>query len=200
MSKEKEGFATRWSRLKVETNDQSAPIKDGEEQEEALLNTPENVEDKSVRNVENAVDDEMLTEDDFSDVDFDSLDKSADYTRFMQSNVPDIIQQKALRKLWDSDSVFEVLDGMNDYDEDFTGNGLAGKALKTAYKVGRGFLEKEDSDKDETDEGHDHKKLAQDEGSENVVEATQKPADALEVETNAPIKTALNTTDTEELD
>jgi len=137
MSGEDKGFASRWSERKVaarESEDDTTPLPDEE-----------------LAPVTEETDDELLTEEDFDDVDFEALDKSSDYTRFIKANVPAAIQKKALRKLWASDPVFEVLDGMNDYDEDFTGNGLAGKVLKTAYKVGRGFL----SDEDEPDKLED---------------------------------------------
>jgi len=164
MSEEEEGFASRWSRRKIETQKSSTKL--GEKGDVVVLDGTEELEAVSATaqegEVDKTTDDGLLSEEDFDDVDFDALDKSADYTRFMQSNVPAAIQQKALRKLWDSDSVFEVLDGMNDYDEDFTGDGLAGKALKTAYKVGRGFIEKDTSDI--LDENH---KLKQETITEN---------------------------------
>lgn len=35
-----------------------------------------------------------------------------------------------------------MLDGLNDYDEDFTGAATAGTAVKTLYKVGQGLIDK----------------------------------------------------------
>ncbi len=144
MSDEENGFATRWSKRKA-ANREETLVEDTHEEEVAIL-----VGDDGNALEATASEAEMLTEEDFDDVNFEDLDKSSDYTRFINANVPAVIQQKALRKLWASDSVFEVLDGMNDYDEDFTGNGLAGKVLKTAYKVGKGFL-----DDDETEQKDD---------------------------------------------
>lgn len=138
MSGEEKGFASRWSKRKAEAREESAVDDFVEEQTIASLKEQDEIQETEVS------EDELLTEEDFDDVDFDALDKSSDYTRFIKPNVPAAIQKKALRKLWDSDSVFEVLDGMNDYDEDFTGDGLAGKVFKTAYKVGRGFITDED--------------------------------------------------------
>lgn len=143
MADEDEGFLSRWSKRK--TDIRSGNSEDVEQQTAALapeVGTDEN-EITSVVSTEDTQP-EMLEEADFEDVDFDELDKSSDYTRFIKANVPAAIQKRALRKLWASDSVFEVLDGMNDYDEDFTGNGLAGKIFKTAHKVGRGFITDED--------------------------------------------------------
>ncbi len=138
MTQDHKGFAARWSKRKV-TN------RKGKDPEETAK-TP--VETELANVTQNPSPEGMLSEEDFADVDFDSLDKDSDYERFTAANVPALIQRKAFRKLWSSDPVFEVMDGMNDYDEDFTGTGLAGKALKTAYKVGRGYL----TDDDEEDE------------------------------------------------
>jgi len=148
MISDNKGFAARWSKRKVEAR-QETDLKDQPEEEAALVQPQPEAELPQIVADTDAPDSEMLTEADFEDVDFEALDISSDYTRFIQTNVPEEIQKKALRKLWDSDSVFEVLDGMNDYDEDFTGDGLAGKVFKSAYKVGRGFITDEDDEKND---------------------------------------------------
>jgi putative acetyltransferase len=82
-----------------------------------------------------------LTEDDFADVDFSKLDYTSDYGRFTQSGVPEAIRQKALTQLWHSDTVFTQVDPFQDYAGDFTDAATVPKGvLKTAYKVGQGFL------------------------------------------------------------
>jgi len=153
MTDVKKGFAARWSKRKDEARRQNEPELEAGDETEKVAHLPDEKQaaeqqqvaagkeaDKDTTETEG----ELLSEADFDDVDFEALDKSSDYTRFIQANVPEEIQKKALRKLWASDEVFEVLDGMNDYDEDFTGDGLAGKAFKTAYKVGRGFITEDD--------------------------------------------------------
>lgn len=88
-----------------------------------------------------------LTEDDFKDVDFDALDYASDYSRFMQKGVPEPIRQRALQKLWASDVSFTAVDPFQDYAGDFTDAALAvpGGLLKSAYKVGQGFLTDEEA-------------------------------------------------------
>jgi hypothetical protein len=83
------------------------------------------------------------SEADFADFDWDSLDATSDYTRFMQPGVPEAIRQQALRKLWTSDPVLAMPDALNDYMGDYTDAAVAVPAnlLRTAYKVGRGFLD-----------------------------------------------------------
>lgn len=84
----------------------------------------------------------MLTEADFADVDFKALDFKSDYTRFMQQGVPDQVRNKALRQLWASDPIMANMDGLHDYWDDYTDAAVAVPAgtLKTAYRIGKGFL------------------------------------------------------------
>jgi len=143
MSLEKDKFTSRWSKRKAaarRSEDGEVADVDAGLSEQAKLQG----NDQDANKVEASRDDALLSEEDFADVDFEALDKSSDYTRFIKANVPAAIQKRALRKLWASDSVFEVLDGMNDYDEDFTIDGLAGKAFKSAYKIGQGYLSDEE--------------------------------------------------------
>ncbi len=70
----------------------------------------------------------------------DSLGPGDDFKGFLQSGVPEALRRRALRKLWTSNPVLANLDGLNDYDEDFTSPEETAAVLKTAYKVGRGFL------------------------------------------------------------
>ena len=79
----------------------------------------------------------------FEDVDFAALDHTSDYTRFMQPGVPDAVRQQALRRLWATDPVLALPDELNDYMGDYTDAAVAvpSRLMKTAYKVGRGFLD-----------------------------------------------------------
>jgi hypothetical protein len=81
--------------------------------------------------------------------DIESLDRDSDYTAFLRKGVPDHLKRAALHKLWRSDPLFGILDGLNDYDEDFTLQFRAEvvNAVKTSYKVGKGFV---DDDEEET--------------------------------------------------
>ncbi|MFQ5765526.1 MAG: DUF3306 domain-containing protein, partial [Rhodospirillales bacterium] len=86
------------------------------------------------------------------------LDKDSDFTPFMAENVPEFLRRQALRVLWRSDPVLANLDGLNDYDEDFSLATLVGKALagakgaKRARKkaAGKGAEEKEMAEAPET--------------------------------------------------
>ena len=70
----------------------------------------------------------------------EGLKEGDDFSGFMQAGVPEFLRKRALRVLWRSNPVLANLDGLNDYDEDFTSPELTQKVLATGYKVGRGFV------------------------------------------------------------
>ncbi|MEL6287578.1 MAG: DUF3306 domain-containing protein [Pseudomonadota bacterium] len=80
----------------------------------------------------------------FTDVDLDALDYASDFTRFLGNDVPDAIRRRALSQLWRSNPVLANVDGLNDYDDDFTDAAMVVKGMKTAWQVGRGYLSDEE--------------------------------------------------------
>ena len=77
----------------------------------------------------------MLTEADLPSI--EELTAQSDYTVFLKKNVPEALRRRALRKLWVSDPVLANLDGLNDYDDDYT-IVTAMTMDDTSYKIGRG--------------------------------------------------------------
>ncbi len=98
--------------------------------------------------------------------DIASLDKDSDFSGFLRQGVPEEIRRQALRVLWRSDPVLANLDGLNDYDEDFTVVHTVGDAVRTAYKAGKGYLDDEDEAEAEAAE------------QVGVAEETTEPVDA----------------------
>lgn len=78
--------------------------------------------------------------------DIGSLDQASDFSVFMSRAVPDAIRNRALRRLWQLDPALANLDGLNDYDEDFTRAGQIMDQIKTAYRIGRGMVREEPED------------------------------------------------------
>lgn len=72
----------------------------------------------------------------------DTLELGADVTGFMRKEIPELLRRKALRALWKTNPVLAVLDGLNDYDEDYTDAAFAAKSVNTLYKVGQGMFDK----------------------------------------------------------
>ncbi len=73
--------------------------------------------------------------------DIDSLDKDSDYTAFMRDGVPEHLRRQALRKLWLASPVHSIIDGLDDYDDDFTlqFTDAVTKNVKSSFRVGKGF-------------------------------------------------------------
>jgi hypothetical protein len=70
----------------------------------------------------------------------DEMQAGDDFSAFLKQAVPEHLRRRALRRLWRSNPVLANLDGLNDYDTDFTGDSVAPGTLKTAYKVGVGIV------------------------------------------------------------
>lgn len=70
----------------------------------------------------------------------DDLRPGEEIAAFLKAAIPNHLKQRALRRLWGSNPVLANLDGLNDYDGDFTGGGVGPGELKTAYQVGKGFV------------------------------------------------------------
>jgi len=120
-----EGFLQRWSRRKAEARsadvepveEPNAPAEAGEE----APDTPAPV--------------------DLADLpDIDSLDASSDFSVFMRPGVPEHLRTQALRKMWRTDPIFSKLDGLVEYGEDYTIQSWPKGVIKTAYQIGRGFV------------------------------------------------------------
>lgn len=75
--------------------------------------------------------------------DIESLNETSDFTPFMAKGVPEVLRRQALRRLWRLNPAFAHLDGLNDYDQDFTDAAVVLAKLKTVYKVGKGMLSEE---------------------------------------------------------
>ncbi len=72
----------------------------------------------------------------------EEMDADDDFAAFLNAAVPKHLKTMALRRLWRSNPTLACLDGLNDYDTDFTGTGVPPGGLKTSYEVGRGILKR----------------------------------------------------------
>ena len=114
----------------------------------------------------------------------DTLDAEADFTVFLKEGVPEAVRRRALRRLWRLNPVLANLDGLNDYDDDFTDAATVVEGLKTLYKVGQGMVSEEDETPEEPAES------AEAEPAVAEAPATQdglpKPEDDAEAVAQAP--------------
>lgn len=125
----------RWSRQKAEARRES---------EAAPPTTP--VETQSSPEEQELAINETLPEQDVLEKyglpDPDAIELGTDITGFMRKEIPELLRRRALRALWKSNPVLAVLDGLNDYDEDFSDAAVATEGVKTLYKVGQGLIDK----------------------------------------------------------
>ncbi|WP_135078959.1 DUF3306 domain-containing protein [Terasakiella sp. SH-1] len=112
----REGFLSRWSRRKTETEtkEEVHPV-----EAPAVQCVEETAEAQSLAPIEEipAEEQEAIVAD---LPDIESLTEESDFSAFMKQGVPEELQKLALRKLWKSSPIFANLDGLNDYDEDFS--------------------------------------------------------------------------------
>lgn len=118
-----------WSRRKARV--------EAEEAEEARKAEAAEVEAKQ-KQLEEKTDAEILEE--FGLPDPDSLEPGQDIAGFMNKAVPERLRRRAMRQLWRLNPVLANLDGLNDYDGDFTNAATDAPGVKTAYQVGKGLL------------------------------------------------------------
>lgn len=58
---------------------------------------------------------------------------------FMRREIPERLRRRAMRKLWRSNPVLACVDGLNDYDDDYTNAATDMPGVKTAYQIGKGM-------------------------------------------------------------
>lgn len=153
-SKPDDAFLERWSRRKsaashsdARTDDAPAVLADGPPDEAEPL--PD------------------LTDDDMPPI--ESLDRDSDYSVFMSPGVSDHLRTRALRKLFHLPD-FNITDGLNDYDEDYTQfAGLGGVVTHEMKRLLKRELDAE---------------AARDEAEHPVTQADEQPIEEDEVAEN----------------
>ncbi|WP_416883205.1 DUF3306 domain-containing protein [Marivita sp.] len=118
-----------WSRRKARV--------EAEEAEEARRAEVAEVEAQQ-KQLEEKTDAEILEE--FGLPDPEKLEPGQDIAGFMNKAVPERLRRRAMRQLWRLNPVLANLDGLNDYDGDFTNAATDAPGVKTAYQVGKGLL------------------------------------------------------------
>ena len=148
----KSGFLSRWSRRKILDQEKETKIAGASGKLASTIEHRDVGEDDLEGSLEHLVEDNSNTlENSFEGLsdteileklklpDPETMKAGDDFKVFLTKTVPEHIKKRALRKLWVSNPVLANLDGMNEYDDDFT---LATSALEefaTNYVVGKGF-------------------------------------------------------------
>lgn len=149
MADRETSFLARWSRRKRDPDQEPDPTAEPDEVEPGRAEVPalqgdrEGDQEGDGEADEDAGDPEVIAK----LPDIESLDETSDFAPFMAEGVPEILRRRALRKLWRLNPVFANLDGLAEYDEDFTDAANLLSEIKTVYKVGRGMVDREAAQK-----------------------------------------------------
>lgn len=115
--------------------------------------------------------------------DIESLAAGSDFSAFMKQGVPEALQRQALRKLWRLNPILGQLDGLNDYDLDYTNAATVVANLRSLYQVGKGMVLPEDEVTEATAKSGEYAE------SEGVAAGEAAPDDAAgPAETAAPVE------------
>jgi len=149
MADRETSFLARWSRRKRDPDQEPDPTAEPDEVEPGRAEVPalqgdgEGDQEGDGEADEDAGDPEVIAK----LPDIESLDETSDFAPFMAEGVPEILRRRALRKLWRLNPVFANLDGLAEYDEDFTDAANLLSEIKTVYKVGKGMVDREAAQK-----------------------------------------------------
>jgi hypothetical protein len=134
MDTPKEGFASRWSRLKREPEAET-PATDEHGTAKALAE-PDPAQEPGEKPLSELTDAELLEK--FALPDPDTMKAGDNFSAFMNQAIPDRLRRRALRVLWGSNPVLANLDELVDYGEDYTDAATVIENMQTIYQVGKG--------------------------------------------------------------
>lgn len=135
MAESEDNFISRWSLRKRVARDEA------HEEAPSRANAPQTVEESASPAQADSVSEQGTAPVRVEDLpDPDTLTEEADFTVFMKEGVPEVLRRRALRRLWRLNPLYANLDGLNDYDLDYTDAATVVTGLKTLYKVGWGIV------------------------------------------------------------
>jgi hypothetical protein len=141
-------FLSRWSRRKRDPRSEDEPADLAEQSAAVPAAAADPSDPRDPADPEDGGDDAVGDPEVVAKLpDIESLDETSDFAPFMAKGVPEILRRRALRKLWRLNPLFANLDGLNDYDEDFTDAANVLSEIKTIYKVGKGMVSEETAEK-----------------------------------------------------
>jgi hypothetical protein len=185
-----EGRFSRWSRLKTEALENEPPQIDETLSKFTSENLPVRAEDAELptsNSEETAEGEETDPAPELPDI--ETLEKDSDYTPFLAEGVPEAIKKLALRKLWASDPVLANIDGLNDYDEDFT----IIEAIKTFVSEGVEKLNEAEDKISKVETNEDTNKEDQKSSEEDIEKIEEEREDdlsdsVLQIDKESPIE------------
>ncbi|MDH5182813.1 MAG: DUF3306 domain-containing protein [Gammaproteobacteria bacterium] len=165
----KEGFASRWSRMK---------------QQERVEKQLPTAEEEPNTDFDQSKQHEALNQ--LSDEDMPSLETltdSSDYSGFLSAKVSEAVRKAALRKMFHLPT-FNLVDGLDDYAEDYTNFEALGDIV--THDMKRMAKLDEEREKEKRQKSEEEKRLAQEQtrNDAQIEEETHKAVDKSEVDSD----------------
>ncbi len=174
-----DGVLSRWARRKAEVARETA-LEEAPVEAEAAAESPQAEPDTEEAALEVLRERDPELAERIAGIDIDKLAFEDDFTIFMNKKVPEFIRRRALSKLWLLSPVLANVDGLNDYDEDFTAAADAMRVFKSAYIPGKGYpsAEPEELEDEVEPEVDDEPEVASLGGDDVVPDTEHQTADA----------------------
>lgn len=133
------GMLSRWSRRKFAARKAETDTQLADKTQVSSL-PPVAQDEETSREAAAAREAELTANRDAAEaVDLENVTKATDFRIFMKEGVPAALRKKALAVLWRSNPVLANIDGLNEYDDDYTDANLVPKLFKSAWEAGRGY-------------------------------------------------------------
>ncbi len=131
-------FFKRWSKKKTEELSQESLENSSAKKIDDKTQTNEKIEKE---NEENKLSDfELCKKYDLPDI--NKCKKQKDFDVFLTEQIPERLRYMALRQIWRLNPIFSSVSELVEYGEDFTDAATVVPNMETAYKVGKGYLDK----------------------------------------------------------
>ena len=153
----------RWSKQKAQAREETSKP----EAEEPVAESEVSESDEEEENQQTEEPDEIELPD------LDSLGDDSDYSMFMSSEVDENLKKLALRKLFKA-PFFNVMDGLNDYDDDFTTFEALGDIVTSDMKF---HQERKKAEQEEREREATAKEIEEQEEIETLASEETKPED-----------------------
>jgi hypothetical protein len=148
LSTGEDGVLSRWARRKQQVREEEERIAAlaPEVKEEGVATSEGQFEavNADARDVPPDEETKQRWIEELESIDISTLTYDNDFTMFMKLWVPGPLRQQALRKLWTTNPTLAVLDGLNDYDLDYTDKAMQAGKVVSSYMPGRGYASLEE--------------------------------------------------------
>ena len=123
----------------------------------------------------------------------DGMQQGDDFKPLLAVGIPEVVKRAALRKLWRSNPVFGILDGLNDYDLDYTLKPGLVEQVRSAYQAGKGYIYDEEAEAERQAEIAERQRRDKEKARLRAEEAARQSSES-------PASSAADAKDTSEAD